>query len=114
MPAAAPAAREESPASEGVAAGGFGIATVDVRGFRSALEVSFAPGPLCALVGEANVGKSNLLAAIRTALDPAGAPLTAGDATAGGDGSISIRVGSSRAISPARTHRIGRSPCRPR
>lgn len=68
------------------------IDRVEIRGFRSAREVSFAPGPLCALVGEANAGKSNLLAAIRAVLDPAGAPLTPGDAIAGGDGSISIRL----------------------
>jgi hypothetical protein len=70
----------------------FGIAAVDVRGFRSAREVSFSPGPVCALVGEANAGKSNLLAAIRAVLDPSSAPLTAADAAEGGDGDISIRV----------------------
>jgi AAA15 family ATPase/GTPase len=53
----------------------FGIAGVEVRGFRTASEVSFSPGPLCALVGEADAGKSNLLAAIRAVLDPAAAPL---------------------------------------
>ena len=47
---------------------------------------------MCALVGGANVGKSNLLAAIRAALDPAAAPLAPGDAAADGDGTISIRV----------------------
>lgn len=63
-----------------------------MKGFRSVRSVSFAPGPLCALVGEANAGKSNLLAAIRAVLDPAAAPLTAADAAEGGDGKISIRV----------------------
>ena len=72
---------------------GFGIASVEVRGFRSARDVSFSPGPLCALVGEADAGKSNLLAAIRAVLDPGAAPLTAADTPEGGDGAISIRVG---------------------
>ena len=70
----------------------FGLTRVEVRGFRSARDVSFSPGPMCALVGEANTGKSNLLAAIRAVLDPAWAPLTASDAAEGGDGEISIRV----------------------
>jgi predicted ATPase len=70
----------------------FRIASVDVRGFRSARDVSFSPGPLCALVGEASAGKSNLLAAIRAVLDPAGASVTGADAAEGGDGRISIRV----------------------
>ena len=70
----------------------FGIAEVEVRGFRSAREVSFSPGQLCALVGEADVGKSNLLAAIRAVLDPASAPLSPGDAAEDGDGEVTIRV----------------------
>jgi hypothetical protein len=68
------------------------ITRVEVRGFRSARGVAFSTGPLCALVGEADAGKSNLLAAIRAVLDPAAAPLTAADAAAGGAGQISIRV----------------------
>jgi hypothetical protein len=88
MPGPRAAARQESP----VSARGSGIAEVEVRGFRSAREVSFSPGAMCALVGEANAGKSNLLAAIRSVLDPVGAPLGAGDAAEGGDGRISIRV----------------------
>lgn len=70
----------------------FGITGIRVSGFRSARDVSFAPGPLCALVGEADAGKSNLLAAIRAVLDPAAAPVTPADAAEGGDGNISIRV----------------------
>jgi predicted ATPase len=70
----------------------FGLTRVEVRGFRSAREVALAPGPLCALVGEANAGKSNLLAAIRAVLDPAAAPLTAADVAKGGDGIVSIRI----------------------
>jgi putative ATP-dependent endonuclease of the OLD family len=70
----------------------FGVARVEVSGFRSAREVAFSPGPLCALVGEGDAGKSNLLGAIRAVLDPAAAPLTAGDMTEGGEGEVSIRV----------------------
>jgi hypothetical protein len=70
----------------------FGVTGVEVRGFRSASDVSFSPGRMCALVGEADVGKSNLLAAIRAVLDPAAAPLKATDVAEGGDGKISIRV----------------------
>jgi hypothetical protein len=70
----------------------FGIARVEVRGFRSAREVSFSPGQLCALVGEADAGKSNLLAAIRAVLDPAAAPLSPSDVAEDGDGDVSIRV----------------------
>ena len=69
----------------------FGITELDVKGFRTARDVSFAPGPLCALVGEANAGKSNLLAAIRAVLDPDNAPLTAADVAQDGDG-VSIRA----------------------
>jgi hypothetical protein len=71
---------------------GWGVRDVHVEGFRSARKLSFSPGPLCALVGEARSGKSNLLAAIRAALDPASAPLSPADAAAGGDGRISIRL----------------------
>ena len=70
----------------------FGVTRVEVSGFRSARDVTFSPGPLCALVGEADAGKSNLLAAIRAVLDPAAAPLTAADMTEGGEGKVSIRV----------------------
>jgi len=55
------------------------LARVTVRGFRSAFDVTFSPGPLCALVGEANTGKSNLLLAIRALLDPDAPPFTPED-----------------------------------
>jgi predicted ATPase len=79
-------------AEPGRASEGFRITRVEVRGFRSARNVSFSPGPLCALVGEASAGKSNLLAAIRAVLDPASAPVASADAAEGGDGQISMRV----------------------
>ena len=68
------------------------ITRVEVRGYRTARNVELAPGAICALVGEANAGKSNLLNAIRAVLDPAAAPLVGSDAAEGGDGIISIRV----------------------
>jgi len=37
---------------------------VRIHGFRAARDVTFAPGPLCALVGEAASGKSTVLTAI--------------------------------------------------
>jgi predicted ATPase len=69
-----------------------GITDLAVRGFRTARDVFFSVGPLCALVGEADAGKSNLLAAIRAVLDPAAAPLSAADAATGSDGRVSIRA----------------------
>ena len=92
LPHPRPAAGDDSPSAPGAAAQPAGISDVEVRGFRSAREVSFSPRALCALVGEANSGKSNLLAAIRAALDPASAPLTVSDAAADGDGTVSIRI----------------------
>jgi putative ATP-dependent endonuclease of the OLD family len=46
------------------------LTNVRVRGFRAARDVAFAPTGLCALVGEANAGKSTLLAAVRALLEP--------------------------------------------
>jgi predicted ATPase len=57
-------------AEHAAAATGFGLRRVDISCFRSAHELSFSPGPLCALVGEADVGKSNVLTAIWMLLDP--------------------------------------------
>jgi len=45
------------------------ISCLRVRGFRSVVDVTLQPGRLCALVGEAQTGKSNLLAAIDLLLD---------------------------------------------
>jgi hypothetical protein len=65
---------------------------IRISGFRSARALAFAPGPLCALVGEANVGKSNVLTAIWRLLDP-GAPLPAPqDATLDGPGVIRLEA----------------------
>lgn len=70
----------------------FGLTSVEVRGFRSARSVSFAPGAVSALVGEANAGKSNLIAAIRAVLDADAARLEPSDQAEGEDGGISIRL----------------------
>jgi predicted ATPase len=50
------------------------LGTLRVRAFRSARDVELRLGPVTALVGEARSGKSNLLSAIRTLLDPAALP----------------------------------------
>lgn len=63
---------------------------VRVRGFRLARDVAFAPGAVCALVGEANAGKSTLLAAVRALLDPEAPPLLAADVARGAGGGILI------------------------
>jgi predicted ATPase len=47
------------------------LQTVRVRAYRSARDVELRLGPVTALIGEARSGKSNLLRAIRTLLDPA-------------------------------------------
>src|SRR5919108_2411534 len=63
-----------------------GLTRILLRGYRTIREVEFRPRRVSALVGEAGTGKSNLLEAIRSLLDPGGAPLRAGDvAREGGD-----------------------------
>lgn len=63
-----------------------------VLGFRSIRDALFAPGPLSALVGEPGAGKSNMLAAIRSALDPMSAPLAPEDIMKSDGSSVSIRL----------------------
>ena len=58
---------------------------VTIRGFRTAHDVAFSPGPLCALVGEANTGKSNLLLAVRALLDPGAPPFGADELAPGAE-----------------------------
>jgi energy-coupling factor transporter ATP-binding protein EcfA2 len=45
------------------------IVQLHVVGFRSVADATLAPGRLCALIGEPQVGKSNLLAAMNALLD---------------------------------------------
>ncbi len=47
---------------------------VAIHGYRAARGLEFAPGPLCALVGEASSGKSTVLTAIWTLLEAAAPP----------------------------------------
>ena len=56
------------------------VRRLDVAGFRSARDLTLEPNAVCALVGEARAGKSNVLAALRAVLDPAAtAAVTAAD-----------------------------------
>lgn len=59
---------------------------VRIHGFRSARDVTFAPGPLCALVGEASSGKSTMLSAVWALLDASAPVPTLEDVSEGGDG----------------------------
>lgn len=45
------------------------VAELRVRGYRSVVDARLSPGRMCALVGDAQVGKSNLLAALAALLD---------------------------------------------
>ena len=59
-------------------------------GFRTALDVTLRPGRVCALVGEANAGKSNLLAAMWMLLDPLAPAPQRTDVAVGSRGGITI------------------------
>jgi hypothetical protein len=67
------------------------IAGLRVRGFRSVVDVALRPGRLCALVGEAQTGKSNLLAAVELLLDRRRAPAL-DDLTTLADAPLSIEA----------------------
>ena len=73
-------------------ADGFGIRSVEVRGFRSARAVQLAPGAVCALVGGPSVGKSNLLDAIWTLLQNGEPAPSAGDVSARDGRAIELRA----------------------
>jgi len=71
------------------------LSEIRVANFRTALELSLQPGPICAFIGEPGTGKSNLLFALRALLDP-GFELPARrrislEATLGDGGIISLR-----------------------
>ncbi len=89
-----------------------------VRGYRSAGNVRLALGPVTALVGEADSGKSNVLRAVRALLDPE-APLGPEDLRWDGEDAISVeaRLEDGRRIAltarpprPARAERAGAPP----
>lgn len=67
---------------------------VTITGYRSARDVVLEPGDLCALVGESSSGKSTVLSAIWTLLEPA-APMPTGDDVSRGAERVHIeaRVG---------------------
>jgi predicted ATPase len=53
---------------------------IRIAGFRTAEEVVFEPLPMCALIGEPGSGKSNLLTAVWTLLEPLAPPPASSDA----------------------------------
>jgi len=69
----------------------FGLTHLRVRGFRSARDVALEPRAVCALVGEASSGKSNLLAAVRLLLSPDAPPVGPEDVWRG-DGAVRIEA----------------------
>jgi hypothetical protein len=68
-----------------------GLSHVRIRGFRSVRDVTLTPGAVCALVGEAGAGKSNVLSAIWTLLSAA-APPTDDEISAGVDRGLRIEA----------------------
>ena len=68
------------------------IASVRIRGFRSAHDVHLDPGPLSALIGQPGSGKSNLLVAIWKLLSADAPPLEPGDATVGSNGLVRVEA----------------------
>ncbi len=61
----------------------FGLKRIQVTNFRSARNIEFEPGSLCAFIGESGAGKSNVLESVRVLLDPAAPPLLPEDVTRG-------------------------------
>lgn len=82
-----------------------GLARIRVRGFRSIRDTIVRPGALCAFVGEANVGKSNVLEAVRALLDASAPPPEPRDSV--DDGPIRIEA---RTASGARLRLDARPP----
>jgi putative ATP-dependent endonuclease of the OLD family len=65
---------------------------VSIQGYRAARELEFAPGSVCALVGEASSGKSTVLTAIWTLLEAAAPPPTIDDVAGDGGGRIHLEA----------------------
>src|SRR6266571_1317630 len=63
-----------------------------MQGYRAARELEFAPGSMCALVGEASSGKSTVLTAIWTLLEAAAPPPTIDDISQGTSGRIHLEA----------------------
>jgi hypothetical protein len=94
----------------------FGVREVQIRGFRSARSVGFAPGPVCALVGGPSVGKSNVLAAVFMLLQHGAPPPAVEDVSRGGADAIRLAATLAdgdeitlEASPPRRAARTGRS-----
>jgi predicted ATPase len=69
---------------------GVGVTKMRVRGFRSARDVTLEPGRVCALVGEARTGKSTLLEALWTLLEPGAEGPRESDVAMDGEGLIRV------------------------
>ena len=67
------------------------VTGIRVGAFRSVRSVEVSPRGMCALVGEAAAGKSNLLAALRAVLDPS-VELLATDVPFGAGGAVEVRA----------------------
>jgi predicted ATP-dependent endonuclease of OLD family len=65
---------------------------VRIHGFRSARDVTFAPGPLCALAGEASSGKSTVLSAVWALLDASAPVPTLEDVSEGSGGRVHLEA----------------------
>jgi ABC-type polar amino acid transport system ATPase subunit len=63
-----------------------------MQGYRAARELDFAPGSMCALVGEASSGKSTVLTGIWTLLEAAAPPPTIDDVSRGTTGRIHLEA----------------------
>jgi hypothetical protein len=82
------------------------VREVRVRDFRTMRDLTLELGPVNALVGEAKAGKSNLLAALRGAVDPPGSDLRPDDVRHG-ERALSVRA---RLASGAWAEVSGRPP----
>lgn len=63
-----------------------------IQGYRSARDLAFQPGNVCAFVGEASSGKSTVLTAIWTLLEAAAPPPTIDDVSKGAAGRIHLEA----------------------
>jgi len=68
------------------------LRSIAIQGYRAARELEFAPGSMCALVGEASSGKSTVLTGIWTLLEAAAPPPTIDDISRGGTGRIHLEA----------------------
>ena len=68
------------------------LKNVSIQGYRSARDLAFEPGSVCAFVGEASSGKSTVLTAIWTLLEAAAPPPTIDDVSQGTSGRIHLEA----------------------